>query len=247
MAGPGKSEDNLWEREGDPLHGGGGLGIYDKKQRKRAKRAEREARERRNLSRMQNVEEGGDWADMVRKFSEGWEGDPGYIPEHMQKFAPMLFANLLKTGAAKDLMDPSIIKRDVYGPGAATIASGAEQGLRGARGSLALSGLSASGAYPMLEAQMRMQAGGMQGNLYSNLMMQQRQNSWNMTRDVAGMGQGMQPAGGGGQGPGSSGSDWVGPAASALGSFAGWYMNRPQSAPSQPSGGGGGGGGGTWV
>jgi hypothetical protein len=130
-------------------------------------------------------------------------------------------------------MDPKRATEMAYRPGAAAIASGTEQGLRGARGSLAMSGLSSSGAYPMLEAQMRMQSAGMQGNLYSNLMQQNMQNRWNITRDVAGMGMGMAPSGGG-QGGGSSGSSWAGPLASAAGSFLGYYMNRPQQQPTPP-------------
>jgi hypothetical protein len=150
----------------------------------------------------------GDWGDFIQNCMADMERsglDAGEIGRHTQMLAPAFFSNLLKTGAARDLMDTDRMMATRFQPAAAKIGAGTEASLRNVQNSLAMSGLSASGAMPMLQGQLQSQQAGQMGDMLNRMLTEQAYTKWGMTRDVAGMGFGYAPMG---QVPGQ-GTDWA--------------------------------------
>lgn len=171
-----------------------------------------------NLFGLQDAGGAGGWNDQLSQLLQGWQGKASHIPEHLQKFAPFFFANLLKTPEAQRLMDVNKMTAYSYAPAAAQIQQGSSAALRAAQGNLAASGLDVTGAYPALQAQIQTQAAGQGGDILNRLLQENAYGSWGMVRDVAGMGFGYGP-----MGQQRSSFDW-GPMAQAAGQVVGSYV-----------------------
>ncbi len=174
---------------------GAGMDLY-KQQRERGQRKQMSEDERRktNFALLNDsIDQGGSFDQILDRIRKGYTGDPRELPDFLEQNKAFLASGLLKTDAAKDLMDTGRFMGLTYAPGAGNIEAGLLQGQQAAAGGLAMSGLSASGVSPALAMNTRLQAGAARGNLYSSLMSSHLQNRYNLTQDVAGMALGFAP------------------------------------------------------
>lgn len=135
--------------------------------------------------------EGGDLSSIYGDIAKNFRGSSRQLAEHMQRFRPLIMSQLLKTKAARDLLDTDKYAQAAYAPGANLIESATNRGLRSLRGSLALNGLTAGGVYPGLEASMRFQAASSRAALLNQVQSEQLQNRYNLQRDIAQMQMGL--------------------------------------------------------
>lgn len=134
---------------------------------------------------------GGDWADYEREFAKRYRGSSKHLATHLQRFRPLIMSQLLKTKAARDLLEGNEYARSAYAPGANMIERSVSEGMRSMRGGLAMSGLTAGGAYPGLEASMRFQAASARGALLNQVQSEQMMMRFNLQQQVAAMGAGI--------------------------------------------------------
>lgn len=197
--------------------------------RKSSTRAKSAAEQQHNLALAGSLgDDGGDWADIMRRLPAGHAGEAKNFGENLRQMAPLIMAQLLKTDAAKDIMDFGRMTDIAYQPAVQQMERGTLGAIESTRGAMALSGMGQGTAMPAMEGQMRMAAAGNRGNMYQSMLLQNLQSRYNIQQNVAAMGMGMAPAPM--QGGGGGGTDW-GPIAAAAGSALGSYF-----------GGGGGGG-----
>lgn len=192
---------------------GTAVGAYADQQtnREAKKAAQKRARATRDYGGDPNValidqagNQGGNFADITGRIAKGFRGSSKQLAQHFERFRPLILSQLLKTGAAKDLLETDKFAQAAYAPGANQIESGVNQGLRSLRGSLAMNGLTAGGVYPGLEASLRFQAASARGALLNQVQMEQLQNRYNMQRDIASLSAGLPASGVQSQG----GMDW---------------------------------------
>lgn len=186
-----------------------GYKAYKSHSKKRKeKHRKREAQAQFNLDMLQDaLDQGGSYDEMVSRIAKGYQGKANQLPQFLEQNKHLLITGLLKTDAAKELMDTQGFMNRTYAPGVADIETGARQAARAGSSGLAMSGLSAAGVGSAMAAQTRLGAGAAKGNLYANLMNQHLNARYGMQRDVAGMAMGFPPSaptGGGG------GTDWSG-------------------------------------
>lgn len=184
-------------------------GPYDKhKERNKAKHQRRDDQASRNLQVIQDaLEGGGSYDEMVRRIAQGYQGKAQHLPQFLEQNKHLLITGLLKTDAAKQLMDTEAFMGRTYAPGVANIEQGVRQATRAGSSALAMSGLSASGVGAAMASQARLGAGTMKGNMYADLMNQHLQARYGMQRDVAGMAMGFPPQQQ--QGGGGGGTNWT--------------------------------------
>jgi len=175
-----------------------GMGAYDlyhgQREKGQAKQMSEDERRKTNFALLNDsIDQGGSFDQILDRIRKGYTGDPRELPDFLEQNKAFLASGLLKTDAAKDLMDTGRFMGLTYAPGAGNIEQGALQGQQAAAGGLAMSGLSASGVSPALAMNTRLQAGAAKGNMYSNLMSSHLQSRFNLSQDVAGMALGFAP------------------------------------------------------
>lgn len=179
--------------------GAGGGAAYDERKRKQQRaamlKAQRNSKEFAGDPNVAAIEAagnragatGGDFSQIMGDIAQNFRGSSRHLAEHFQRFRPLILSQLLKTKAAKDLLETDRFAQGAYAPGANMIESATNRGLRSLRGSLALNGLTAGGVYPGLEASMRFQAASSRAALLNQVQMEQLQNRYNLQRDIAQM------------------------------------------------------------
>src|SRR5688572_25036039 len=122
-----------------------GAALYNKFGKKGGgmkRKADREAMGKRNLARTIGMgDEGGDFADMMQRLQEGYEGPTEAFPEHLRQYAPLIMASLLKTDAARDISDVGRMTDIAYQPAVQQMERGTQNAVESTRGAMALSGM----------------------------------------------------------------------------------------------------------